>query len=182
MNTYELEVNGLTTIPYQAIAETPSKAKYQCFKYFTDELSYDLGFKDFLKRVKYCRKTGGFKPSDLFGDKQMFERMKEWRNIPFAYMGMRIEVCGKTGSIVGSNSGMNLDVCFDGKCCADNCHPGYMTRYFDRKGNVLMDNTRPDPSKCVECLRFERCKALIGIDKSTVGCDFSPSKFKRRAV
>lgn len=177
MNTYQIEVAGLTHVPYQTIAETPSKAKYECFKYFTDELNYDLSFKEFVISLEYCRKIGGFKPKDLFGDKDMFNRMKESRDIDFAYMGMRIEVCGKMGTIVGSNSSMNLDVCFDNTHWTDNCHPGYMARYFDDKGNVLMDNTKPDENKCVECQGFDRCKVLLGRDKSSIGCDFSPTKF-----
>ncbi|CQR73325.1 hypothetical protein SOV_51090 [Sporomusa ovata DSM 2662] len=139
MNTYVMEVNGLTHEPYQAIAETASKAKYECFRYFTLELSYDLDFKEFLHSLEYCRKIGGFKPSDLYGDREMFERMKVMRDIPFAYMGMRIEVCGKMGTIVGSNSGLNLDVVKDGTCYKDNCHPWYRTRYFDRNGYVIAE-------------------------------------------
>jgi hypothetical protein len=139
MNTYKIEVRGLTTIPYQAVADTPGQAKYQCYKYFTDELSYVLGFDDFLKRMEYCHKIGGFKPSDLFGDKEMFDRMKQARGIDFAYRGMRIEVWGKMGTIVGSNSGLNLNVVMDGTCCIDNCHPWYRTKYFNRKGNMIRE-------------------------------------------
>ncbi|MBU2703665.1 hypothetical protein Ga0466249_004813 [Sporomusaceae bacterium BoRhaA] len=139
MNTYKMEVRGLTTIPYQAVADTPGQAKYQCYKYFTDELSYDLGFDDFFKRIEYCRKIGGFKPRDLFGDWGTFDRMKQARDIEFAYMGMRIEVCGKRGTIVGSNSSLSLDVVMDGTCWTENCHPWYRTKYFDRKGNVIRE-------------------------------------------
>ena len=126
-------MTGLTREPYRAIDETAAKAKWQCFRYFTLELSYDLSFKDFLKSLSYCRKIGGFKPSDLYGDREQFDRIKKARGIEFAYIGMRIEVCGKMGTIVGGNDCMNLDVVKDGTYYTDNCHPWYKTKYFGPK-------------------------------------------------
>lgn len=138
VNTYQLEVAGLTRIPHTVIAETPGQAKYQCFRYFTNELSYVLDFKEFLQSLEYCRKVGGFSPRDLFGDREQFDRMKEMRGIEFAHMGMRVEVCGQMGTIVGAND-MNLNVVYDGWYHADNCHPWYRVKYFDKKGNIVAE-------------------------------------------
>ena len=135
MNTYEVLVNGMS--PYKAIAETPSKAKYNCFRYISD--IWDITFGQFLKEVLSCRKIGSFRPSDLFGDRERFERMKKARGIEFAYMGMRIEVCGKMGTIVGANDSLNLNVLYDGWYIHDNCHPWYRTKYFDNNGNVIAE-------------------------------------------
>lgn len=93
----------------------------------------------FLKSVSICKKLRPFCVSDLFVDKEQFDRMKGMRGIEFAYQGMRIEVAGKMGTIVGSNQSLNLDVVFDGSYYKSNCHPWWETVYFDRKGNVVAD-------------------------------------------
>lgn len=119
------------------LATTRSKAKYD---YFLDvkDLHSDLTFKDFLKDVK-CKKIGIAEPKHLFTDKADFERMCEHRLIPFAYQGMRVEVAGKMGTIIG-NYGMNLLVLMDGGIWrGSNCHPWWETRYFDKEGNVIKD-------------------------------------------
>jgi hypothetical protein len=61
---------------------------------------------------------------------QAFERMKQSRNMPWLLIGMRVEVDGKPGKVVGSNSSSNLDVIFDGQRHKNNCHPGWKTKYF----------------------------------------------------
>ena len=135
MNTYEVLVNGMS--PYRAVSESPAKAKYDCFIYISDV--WDITFGQFLKEVLSCRKIGAFKPSDLFGDREQFERVKQARGIEFAYMGMRVEVCGKPGTIVGGNDSLNLNVVYDGWYHADNCHPWYRVKYFDKKGNIVAE-------------------------------------------
>lgn len=138
MNTYEIEFrDGHKST---AIGETAGKAKYD---YYLDIADLVDGFRDFLKRVLSCKKLRRFSPRDLFGDKGQFDRMTGMRGIEFAYRGMKVEVCGKPGVIVGSNSSLNLDVVFDGQYHKSNCHPWYETRYFDRKGNVVADYVDP---------------------------------------
>ena len=174
LNTYEIIF--CTDSMHSVIAETASKAKYKIFLEYADCFNCDFG--EFVKKViTSCRKIGNFKVNDLYGDEEQFERMKEWRDIPFAYIGMKVEVHGKMGTIVGSNSASNLDICFDAEFWANNCHPGCGTRYFDDAGKVLMDCTKPDASKCIECRFLERCKRLLGRTEKSVGCDFSPTKF-----
>lgn len=74
----------------------------------------------------------------MFGDKKQFDRMCDLRGITFAYQGMKMEVCGKSGIIVGSNSSLNLQVAFDNEPWETaNCHPHYETIYYDKDGNVV---------------------------------------------
>jgi hypothetical protein len=134
MNTYEIEFkNGYTG---RAIGETAGKAKYDYYLEVAD--CYD-GFGNFLSYISSCRKLRSFHISDLFGDKEQFERMAKMRGIEFAYLGMKVSVCGQMGTIVGSNRSLNLNVVYDGQYNKDNCHPWYETVYYDRKGNVVAD-------------------------------------------
>ncbi len=85
-----------------------------------------------------------FRPTDLFGDIEKFERMKELRNITFAYMGMKVIFKSISrgllkGIIVGSNDSLNLDICFDGTNFKENCHPHYNLIYLDNNEKVLME-------------------------------------------
>ena len=54
--------------------------------------------------------------------------------IKFAYQGMKIEVCGQVGIIVGSTSGLNLQVAYySDPWTSYNCHPYYETVYYDKR-------------------------------------------------
>jgi hypothetical protein len=79
--------------------------------------------------------------------KETFEqKMKRCRGIDFVKIGMRVEVDGEPGTIVGSNDSANLDVKFSNRlkfpAAKYNCHPFYRTRYFDTAGNVVADYTK----------------------------------------
>uniref|UniRef100_UPI0006D24842 hypothetical protein n=1 Tax=Clostridium sp. NkU-1 TaxID=1095009 RepID=UPI0006D24842 len=68
--------------------------------------------------------------------------MKEYRNIPFAFMGMKVILKSGSrgnikGTIGGSNDSMNLDICFDGTSHKENCHPHYKLVYLDNSGKVV---------------------------------------------
>ncbi len=138
MNTYSINWVGYSGREYcdTVVAETTGKAKYRLYL----EQEMDCGFGTFLKHVvKSCRVLHRFRVSDLYGDIDRFNEMKDRRGIPFAHMGMRVEVDGKPGIIVGSNYSGNLDVCFDGTSCGSNCHPHWMTRYFDANGDLIKE-------------------------------------------
>lgn len=132
MNTYSIDYCGYTK---NIQAETPAKAKYQL--YLDAREWFDDGFKNFIHCIKSVRLVHKFRVSDLFGDREHFQNMKESRNIPFAEIGMKISVNGKKGVICGSNHSSNLDVCFDGTWYVENCHPYWQTVYYDDKGNVI---------------------------------------------
>jgi hypothetical protein len=73
-----------------------------------------------------------------------FIKTATYRGVPLARIGMRVEVDGEPGVIVGKNSSANFDVLFDGKHKggALNCHPNWMMKYFDADGKVIYDFTR----------------------------------------
>jgi hypothetical protein len=69
--------------------------------------------------------------------------MARCRGMGWVSLGMMVECDGHLGTIVGMNSGANLDVVFvnqlkwgKGK---HNCHPTWKTRYFDADGKVIRD-------------------------------------------
>lgn len=79
-------------------------------------------------------------------EKEFVENMVNRRGIPFAKIGMMVEVSGEIGTIKGMNSSCNLDVVFAnilkmGKH-KHNCHPTWNIKYFDEKGDVIMDYTQ----------------------------------------
>lgn len=119
------------------IAETPSKAKYQFYKYLQDGI-WECDFETFLKYawVEKIRIAG---IHHLFGDYEQFARVIDYRGIPLAFQGMKVEVCGKLGRIVGSNSSSNLNIVFDGNWHKNNCHPRHEMVYYDNHGNIVYD-------------------------------------------
>jgi hypothetical protein len=127
--------------PASAYGETSGKAKYNLFLELGDLFDSFAEFLRFVSSVKIIHK---FSPSDLFGDIQSFELMKEYRNIPFAFMGMKVILKSNNrgnlkGTIVGSNDSMNLNVCFDGTYCKENCHPHHELIYLDNSGKVIAE-------------------------------------------
>ena len=140
MNTYSivLEVYGVAAVT--CFGETPSKAKYNIYLERGD--AYET-FQDFLQAVLSIRLIHKFKPSDLFGDIERFERMKNYRNIPFAFMGMKVNFKSHRGLmkgiIVGANDSLNLDICFEGTSHKENCHPHYNLIYLDNLGKIIKE-------------------------------------------
>jgi len=122
---------------HMEIAETSGKAKYQYYQYLQDGI-WEAPFREIVKHLK-CKKVGLADVQYLFGDKEQFDRICENRGISFAYQGMKIEVAGKLGTIVGGNRSNNLDVVFDGQWNKSSCHPWWETRYFNEEGKVLED-------------------------------------------
>ncbi|OXM83993.1 hypothetical protein [Paenibacillus rigui] len=139
INTYEVRTYDIwddKEYPKIITAETRSKAKYEYWQLMSD--CWDIPFGKLLPMLR-VRTIGRFKPSDLFGNRERFERVIHNRCIPFAYMGMRIEVSGKMGTIVGANDSGNLDIIFDGQWWKENCHPWWKTKYFDRNGALIKE-------------------------------------------
>ena len=136
LNTYEVTMMGGRAMTVQG--KSRSAAKYAAF--LEDDSS--LHFGEFLRYVEAVHLLHRFRPSDLFGDPERFERMKEARGIPFAYIGEPVILHSPSrgdlrGIICGSNSSMNLDILFDGCTHAENCHPHYRLTYLDSKGKSI---------------------------------------------
>lgn len=132
MNTYAIEFWGHIS---NAVGETAGKAKYNFFR--EHEISDSMDFGGFVRSVK-CRLVHKFHYKDLFTqDIADFQDTLRRRGIEFAYLGMKVEVDGKPGRIVGGNRSLNLDICFDGNHWKENCHPWWRMKYFDNQGNLI---------------------------------------------
>ncbi len=87
-----------------------------------------------------CRVAGRKEKSPTFHTSQEFIRNAKYRNIEFAYCGMKVKVNECNGVIIGHNSSANLNIFFtDGKYAGEtlNCHPHSGVIYFDKEGNVI---------------------------------------------
>ncbi len=69
------------------------------------------------------------------------KQVRKWRFMPFIKRGMRVTHThsGRSGRISGSNGGLNLNITFDGDNHSTNCHPNWMMKYFDGKGNLIKE-------------------------------------------
>lgn len=125
LKAYEVSVVG--TDWTQTVHETSAgRAKY---KYLLDvrEAWPDISFKHLR-----CRSIG--KPRTDEG----FAKTAGYRGVPFARIGMRVEVGGKPGVIVGKNDSSNFDVLFDSGGTF-NCHPNWAFKYFDDSGKLIAE-------------------------------------------
>lgn len=71
---------------------------------------------------------------------ESFAKTAQYRGVPFAKIGMRVQVEGRSGVIVGKNSSANFEVLFDDgphKGLTLNCHPNWRMKYFDQDGNEI---------------------------------------------
>ena len=71
-----------------------------------------------------------------------FVHTASYRGVPFAHIGMDVQVGHWNGVIVGKNDSANFNVLFtDGKFKGQtlNCHPNYMMKYFDNDGRVIAE-------------------------------------------
>lgn len=134
LKRYSVSISCWSDSTLTVIACTSSQAKY---KYYV-EMDSDTPFRAFLKflRVK-C--LGVACLEDWFGPKEHFERVREYRRISFAVQGMRIDVDGQLGYIVGGNCHSNLDVLMDGTTYVQNCHPHWETTYYNLDGTVAAE-------------------------------------------
>lgn len=135
MNTYQI---GWLCFTHNIVAKTASKAKYEYWRTVISDC-YSISFGEFIKRVT-CKLLNKFHYKDLFTqDITDFQETLVRRGIGFAYLGMKVEVAGKLGRIVGCNSSLNLDVCFEGETWKSNCHPHWKTKYFDNQDKVIAE-------------------------------------------
>lgn len=118
-------------------AETHSKARYKFYKSNFDEEKYSEMFKYIeVKKISKCN------PDDIdeIDERtlEQFNRVKKYRGIDFAEIGMKIKVDNKIGKIVGANNHANLNVDF-GDGTHYNCHPNWKTTYYDKNNNIIKE-------------------------------------------
>lgn len=119
----------------EIVAETHSKARYRFYKW----MGADEPYENYLRFIK-VKKLYECEPDALDSiskaELDKFIRVKEYRNVDFAELGMTIKVRDKVGKIVGATDSCNFFVDFgDGKKI--NCHPHFETTYFDKNGDVI---------------------------------------------
>jgi hypothetical protein len=107
-------------------ALTAGKAKYE-YLIGVRESWPDVNFTDLT-----CHSIGG--PRDTAA----FRRVAEYRGLPFAHIGMKVECDGRRGVILGHTDSANFEVLFDdgARLC---CHPRWMMRYFADDGALILD-------------------------------------------
>lgn len=133
MNTYKILLKAYETETL-ICAETAGKAKYQHYLQLDEVFE---SFDTYLRFVKECRCLRKAKKEDYFRKDRDFERTKNYRGVPLADYGTDVELNGKRGFIIGSNSSCNFDVRFDDGIF--NCHPNYELIYFTENGEILYD-------------------------------------------
>ncbi|WP_257145557.1 MULTISPECIES: MFS transporter [Bacillus cereus group] len=116
------------------VAETEGKARFLYWQKFRTKL-LTMPMAEFMKFVN-CENEGVFDIKRMYSTEQAFKKMQNFRNLYFAYMGMRVNVAGMWGTIVG-NWKTNLFVLFDGEIEKHNCHPYWEIAYYDDEGNVV---------------------------------------------
>jgi hypothetical protein len=117
------------------IATTPAKARYKMYKEYSELLPK---YAECFRWIK-SKCLGVINASYLFGDVEMFDSVCLKRGITFAKQGMKVNINGKFGTVLGGNSHSNLDVLFDGQECSSNCHPHWEITYYDDHKNIIMD-------------------------------------------
>lgn len=130
LRAFEVGVIGAPWPPSIRHALTAGKAKYDYLRSVRESWP-DISFKHLT-----CRDLGAPR------NNSEFEKVAVYRGVPFAKIGMRVEVDDHAGLIVKHNDSSNFDVLFtDGphKGTTCNCHPNWMFKYFDEAGNVITE-------------------------------------------
>lgn len=110
-------------------ALTASKARYQCLLNLRDA-GWEVEFKHIA-----CRPCETLSMARLAA----FAETAQKRGVPFARIGMRVDVDGRRGWIVNKNDSANFEVLFE-TGAAGSCHPHWKMKYFDRDGRLLYDS------------------------------------------
>jgi hypothetical protein len=133
LKAYAVNVKGSTFPARIVYHETAGKAKYQFW----------IDVREPWPSVKYTDITA-YRVRDDREDRihQEFARTATYREVPFAKIGMTVEVDGVKGEIAGKNSDANFDVLFlegNHKGQILNCHPNWRIRYFDKNGTLIKE-------------------------------------------
>jgi hypothetical protein len=72
-----------------------------------------------------------------YNTQKKIDEVCEYRGLPAVKKGMRCEVAGKQGQVVGGNSSANFNVKFDGEKHPMNCHPYWKMKIFKADGSIF---------------------------------------------
>lgn len=123
-------------------ARSRSQAKYLYWLY---TLEANDPYREYLPYL-HARVAG----AGCYPTSEEFRRNAKYRNIEFAYCGMRVMQGGKMGTIVGHNSSANLDVLLDEWNTPSNCHPWWDITYFNKSGGIIRRYIQGDRDRSVE--------------------------------
>jgi len=119
------------------IARSAGAARYEWLRQLK-ECCYTVQDGDEYVDVSFqhirVRKAGGLTMAQLAA----FADVAKRRGVPFARIGMKVEVGGRAGVIAGYNGSANFRVFFDDGG-EGYCHPTWETVYFARDGAVIKD-------------------------------------------
>jgi len=133
LKAFDCNIKGSEFPPTTIYHITAGKAKYEFWMSMSDCYP-DIKYTD----IRVCR--GSDHPSKRVFDE--FLRTATYRCIPFARIGMLVEVGGFKGEIAGKNTSANLDVLFlEGPYKGQilNCHPNHCIKYFDADGRMIQE-------------------------------------------
>jgi len=133
LKAFDCNVRGSEFPPTTIYHVTAGKAKYE-FWMSVSESYPDIKYTD----ITACR--GSDHPS--FKVHQEFARTATYRGVPFAKIGMSVEVGGFKGEIAGKNSSANFNILFlEGphRGLILNCHPNWRIKYYDSKGELIKE-------------------------------------------
>lgn len=129
---FEVELKPYPGHPHQVTATTAGKAKYQVY---LDVAELFDNFESFIQNVESVRKVGKTAHLDARAAKN-FYRVCEARGVPFARIGMDVNVAGRNGTIVEANESANFNVLFEDGTIG-NCHPCWNITYFSTTGEPI---------------------------------------------
>lgn len=135
MRTYFCYVAGWEESGMNVTSMTASKARY---KYWLELDGYDIPYINIRSR-----QVGSIVTSEAF------KMNAEYRNIPFAFCGMKVSTTEGDGIIIGHNSSANLDVYFltgPHKGLTLNCHPHHQIAYYDKAGKCIQSFIKDQPT------------------------------------
>lgn len=133
LKAYAVNIKGFSHPSRIIHHESAGKAKYQFF----------LDVIDVYPDLKYTQITAcrvGVEPDNMVH--RDFIRTATMREVPFAKIGMLVEVDGCKGQIAGNNSSANFNILFlegQRKGQVLNCHPNSKMRYFNSKGELIKE-------------------------------------------
>lgn len=115
------------------VAQSYSSAKYKAFQeLFSETYTYE----EFLKcNVKiHINKIRNARLSSLFKDDETLNFYREYRNMPFLELGMKVMWCGKEVYIIGGSDKLYFYDFESNKIFID--HPKYRTKYFNENDRL----------------------------------------------
>ncbi|AMR88404.1 MULTISPECIES: hypothetical protein [Bacillus] len=119
------------------VKENEKMAKYHFYKQIKQQGFINTPFEQFEPFIT-CEYKGVVDIATLFGKEEPFRKMCNFRRISFAKRGMRVEVQGRTGTIVG-NCKNDLFVVLDDNPHKFRFNPHWEIVYFNNDGEIIKD-------------------------------------------